>query len=110
MIEKQLAKIAAISVGFGGYDDAMFGVNILFRSGCWGVSDFRGAWAADPSKSAKWTKADQIKIWGETMEWLKDLTRQANVMDVADLKDVPVEVTMKDGRLESWRVLTEVIQ
>lgn len=88
----------------------MFGVSIELSSGCWSVSCFKGTWAADPSVRAKWTKVDQIRNWGETMEWLKDLIRQAGVMRVNDLKGIPVEVSMESNRLKSWRILTEVIQ
>lgn len=109
MIEKQLAKISSVSVGFGGYDDAMFGVSVAFTHGCWGVNDFKGWWAAKPGKNAKWTREDQIKRWGENMEWLKDLMRDAKVESVAALRNTPVELTLENNQLKSWRILTEVI-
>lgn len=109
-MEKTLGKITGISVGFGGYDDAMFGVSVSLGSGCWGVNDFKGTWGHDPDKHAKWTKAQQIRHFGETMKWLHNIMKQANVMRVADLKGVPVEITTENNMLESWRILTEVIQ
>lgn len=110
MIEKQLGKIQGISVGFGGYDDAMFGVSVSLGSGCWGINDFRGTWGHDPDKRAKWTKEDQIRYFGETMKWLHDLMKAAEVNNVSELKGVPVEITTENNRLKSWRILTEVIK
>lgn len=109
MIEKRLGKIQEIYVGSGGYDGAMFGVTVTLGGSAWGVGDFKGTWSADPSDHAKWTKTDQLKNWGITMEWLKNLLRDANVSTVDGLKNIPVEITMENNTLKSWRILTEVI-
>ena len=109
MIDKKLGKIQGITIGYGGYDDAMIGISVSLGNGSWGVSDFKGTWASR-SKGAQWTKASQIKRWGETVEWLKDLLTEAKVNNINQLKNVPVEVTFENNVLQSWRILSEVIQ
>lgn len=109
-MEKRIGKIQGISFGFGGYDDAMVGVSVTLGSDkdCWGVGDFKGTWATR-SDGAKWTVADQVKIWGDTVLWVRDILSEAKKKSIEDLKGVPVEVTFEDDTIKSWRVLTEVV-
>lgn len=105
---KELGKIQSISMGMGGYQDAMFGVSITLGGKGWGVGDFKGTWA-NRTEGCEWTVADQRKIFAETMEWLRDLMAKAEVSKLSDLKGVPVEVTFDVNTLHSWRVLEEVV-
>lgn len=109
MIEKKLGKIARAEYGFGGYQDAQFGLSVTLTSGSWGVGDFWGMWGMEPDSHNKWTKADQIKAHGEAADRICKLLKEANVQSVSDLKGIPVEVTFDDTILTGWRVLTEVI-
>ena len=109
-MNKRIGKIQGISFGFGGYDDAMIGVSVTLVSDkeCWGVGDFKGTWATR-SDGAEWTLADQTRIWGETVAWVRDLLRDAKKQELKDLVGTPVEVTFEDNTLKAWRVLTEVV-
>lgn len=109
MLENKLGKIQSIGIGYGGYDDAMIGISVSLGNDSWGVSDFKGTWASRAS-GASWTKAHQIKRWGETVEWLKNLLDEAKVTNINQLKNVPVEVVFEGNTLKSWRILTEVIK
>lgn len=111
MIEKRIGKIKSVRFGFGGYQDAMFGASFDLGStkDCWGVGDFKGAWARDPDKHCKWTKADRDKVFAETCLFLRDIMQDAGVDSVDKLKGVPVEVEFDGKTLKSWRVLKEVI-
>ena len=41
---------------------------------------------------------------------ISKLLRDANVTDIQDLVDIPIEVTLNDNKdIESWRILTEVL-
>jgi len=106
---KQLMKITDASYGFGGYQDAMFGLSLTFAGGSLGVGDFWGFWATEPSEYAKWTTEEQIKFHGENVMRIAQVLKDAKVMTVEQLAGIPVEVTFEGNTLREWRVLTEVL-
>lgn len=109
MEEKLLGKITSVRFGYGGYQEAMLGIWLDFSGKGFGISDGRGTWVTDPGKSHEWSKADQTKIWGEMVRWIRDIMRKAHVEELSQLKGKPVEVTIEDQALKSWRILTEVL-
>lgn len=111
MIEKKIGKIKSVRFGYGGYDDAMFGVSFTLGSDkeSWGTGTFKGSWPFEPDKNANWTVKDQDKIFSDTFRFAIDLCKKAKVRDFSDLKDIPVEVVFEDMTLKSWRILEEVI-
>jgi hypothetical protein len=112
-IKKEIGKITNVSYGFGGYQDAMFGVSFSFGSDKtgWGCGDFKGAWGPGITvdKYTKWTEADRSRINDETTRFIADIMVKAKVRDIQSLKGVPVEVTFEGNCLKSWRILEEVI-
>lgn len=116
MANEQLAHIASVRLGRGGYQDAMFGVSFTFRSGSMGVGDFWGFWdwSTPVSERAQWNEADRIALVAEWVERLAHVMRLAQKEEVHDLVGVPVALSFErgpvlGGQLTSWRVLTEVI-
>ena len=105
----ELGKIKSVRFGFGGYQDAQFGLTVDMGGDGWGVGDFKGWWSSPPSSGAKWTEADRREGFSDLTLWLIDLMTQAKVHDVADLHGVPVEITFDGNLLKSWRVLSEVL-
>lgn len=105
---KQLGRITKAAIGFGGYQDAMFGLSVQIGGPAWGVNDFDGCWATW-SEGCQWTEESQSQELARVCRRLRDLLRAAKVQDVAGLVGVPVECTMVGNRLISWRILTEVI-
>ena len=114
-MSKQLAKISRATFGFGGYQDAQFGLSLTFESPGSGVGTFEGAWASPPSEHAKWTEQDQTEAFAKAVRLLRDTLKKAKKEHVAQLVGTPVELTFPgDGSslgmtLESWRVLEEVL-
>lgn len=104
---KWLGKITSAEFGFGGYDDAMIGLSLTFV-GDYSVSDFEGTWTTR-SERAQWSVEDQRGHFADAVIKLRDTLAAAKQRHVGQLVGVPVEVTTKNGRLESWRVLTEVL-
>lgn len=110
-MEVRIGKIQSVRFGMGGYQDAQFGLSLTLGSDKenWGVGTFAGFWSMEPSSGAQWTADDQKGHLGamclSVIGWMND----AKVTDVAQLRGVPVEVTLVGGMLKSWRVLTEVI-
>lgn len=109
MITKELGKITCVSVGFGGYQDVQFGVWFNLGGKDWGVSDGKGFWADSPSTNCKWTKKDQDQAWADTMAYLCKLCKITGVKSVNELKGKPVEVSLENNTIKSWRLLTEVL-
>lgn len=109
MSEKLLAKITHATFGFGGYQDVMFGLSLTFMGGATGVSDFKGTWGDPPSPHAKWSLEDQSQTFADTCRLLIATLKDAKKDHVGQLVGVPVELTVEGNRLESWRILKEVL-
>jgi hypothetical protein len=105
----ELGKITIAKFGKGGYQDAMIGLTVQLEGQNWGTADFKGFWAGSRSKDAKWTEEDRKIRFGEAVIFMTELLTKAKKDDVSKLVGVPVEVTFENGKLESWRVLTEVL-
>jgi hypothetical protein len=95
---KELMKIEHLRFGAGGYDDAMFGFSFTLTGDGSGCGDFWGCWAKDIGEH-----------FGGVAERVKELMKAAKVDEFYQLKGKPVEVIFNGGRLESWRILTEVL-
>lgn len=110
-IKKELGKIKSASFGRGGYQDVQIGISFSFSGGDsgWGTGDFWGFWDGERSDSADWSEADRIAYLGMMVMRLDQLLLDAKVFDVAKLVGVPVEVTFNGNRMQSWRILTEVV-
>jgi len=108
---KELGKIQKAHFGFGGYQDAQFGIWFQFGSdkNSWGVGTGDGMWATEPGPYHKWTKQDQLNRFGEICVKIAKWLQQAKVESVDQLTGVPVEVTFKDNVLKEWRILEEVL-
>ncbi len=107
-MEKYIGKITSAKLGEGGYDDAMFGFSFGLDSTGGGCGDFWGTWAKR-APDAKWSEQEQLEIFGKAMARCRDLMKDAKVSDFKDLKGKPIEITFNNGRLHSWRILTEVL-
>jgi hypothetical protein len=108
MVTIELGKIRVALFGYGGYQDAQFGLTLEFEGKGWGVGTFIGPWARRTS-GAKWTLDDQARQWAEMCAKLRDILEDAKKQHIGQLVGVPVEVTFEDRMLKDWRVLTEVM-
>lgn len=106
---KELGKITGARYGFGGYQDAQFGLSVSLGGESWGVGDFWGMWASEPDKHKKWTRDEQIEAHGETADRVCKLLTAARVTCVEELAGIPVEVSFEGNTLKEWRVLKEVL-
>lgn len=105
----ELGKIRSVRYGFGGYQDAQFGITFDIGGEGWGVGDFWGMWADKPSKHSQWTRKEQIESHGKTADRICALLVEAKKTDVAKLVGVPVQCFFENNTLKSWRVLKEVL-
>lgn len=108
---KKLGKIVSARYGFGGHDGAMFGVSFVLSTDSWGVDDFWGWWplTMERSEYARWTDADRSAAHLNVQRKLEQTLHDAKVISVERLPGIPVEITLEDSTLKSWRVLKEVL-
>ncbi len=104
----EIGKIKSISLGHGGYQDAMIGVTFDLGGKSWGVGDFWGYWS-QWSEGCKWTEDEQVIKLGEMVMKINRLLQDANVSDLNDLVGKPVQVEFEHNSLIDWRILTEAI-
>jgi hypothetical protein len=109
MIEKHLGKISNCSFGYGGYQGAQIGIFFDFECNGGGISDGWAFWSGKRSENARWSDADRIEALGEITMRIDWILKSAKKESVAALVGTPVEITMEDFKLVTWRVLTEVI-
>jgi len=110
-MEKHLGKIKNVYMGHGGYQGCQFGITFELSFGSYRSSEFWGFWGSDieVTKNTKWSEQDRIKNLGEMSMRVSNLLKQAKVSDVHDLKEKPIEVIGDGLKMESWRLLTEVL-
>lgn len=88
MFRKELGKISSVQLGFGGYEDAQFGISLSFSGSGWSVQTFENL--------------DEEKVKG----WLIN----AKVKTLDKLVNIPVEIEFKDYNVfNNFRILTEVL-
>lgn len=56
-----------------------------------------------------WDEDTRDKRYSEIVRRVSLLLNEANVDRVEKLVGIPVELTIADGNIKSWRILTEVL-
>jgi len=108
MNETILGKIARVE--FGKRESS---IGIWFElSGAWSVEADYSCWdpaEITPGENHKWNEDDRSVELAEIMYKISELMHKAKVENVNDLLGIPVEYTSKNGVLDTWRILEEVI-
>ena len=106
----QIGVISNVKLGFGGYQDAMFGLSLSFDFKGSGVNAFiSGGWRGKRSEHDNWTDQDRSNQQGVLCMKISELLDQAKVDDVTKLKGKPVECSFNNMELVNWRILEEAI-
>jgi len=93
----------------------MIGIHFTFQLGDGGCIGAGKEWwdpnKIEHTKSCKWTEEERSKLHDELVRYVSELLHKARVKKVEQLKDTPIEVTLKEwnGPVESWRILEEVL-
>ena len=101
-LKKKLGRIADVKVGFCGYQDSMIGIAFRFEGKDWSVAD---SWCGQ----ADGLGARDPEFLAGVFLRIATLLREAKVKDVAELHNIPVEVTFDGTIIRCWRVLDEVL-
>lgn len=110
---KKLGKITEVKFGFGGYQDAQFGLSLLFECNGIGCGTFVcGGWnysSIQHDSLCKWTEDDRDKGMAEMCKDICRILSAAKVDTVEELLGKPVEIATEGFTLKSWRILEEVL-
>jgi len=110
--KKLLGKISEVYFGLGGYQECQIGLHLTFdMNGYGGCRDF-AAW--DPTlvkhdNNCKWSEESRDKQFAEIIRFVSKILSEAKVDRVEKLKGKPVEITVENGCIKDWRILTEVL-
>jgi len=110
--KKELGKIEKVYFGYGGYQDAQFGLTVELSFGGCGSFDFiSGGWGetVQVDQYTKWTEKDRQIQRAEMVKKVNKLLQDAKVKTIDELKGKPIEVINEGLKLKSWRILTEVL-
>lgn len=102
---KELGKISKVYFGYGGYQDAMFGLTLIFESHGGSCGHFIGYWPLQEDHDPKKSHEQAFCAMEEIASTMKD----AKVTEANQLVGKPVELTFNGLKLEAWRILTEVL-
>ena len=108
----KLGKITNVSFGYGGYQDAQFGLTVeLSFDGCGSVDFISGGWGetVQVDQYTKWTEKDRQIQRAKMVKEIDKLLNDAKVKKVDQLKNKPIAVTTDGFTMKSWRILTEVL-
>ncbi len=111
-MKTELGKITRACFGFGGYQGACIGLSLSFEAGALSTNAFEGSWDwthIERSESTKWTEAERDAAILNAVRVLSNTLHKAKRESVSDLVGIPVELTFDQNRLQSWRVLEEVL-
>jgi hypothetical protein len=102
-MNKELGKIEKCFIGFGGYQDAMFGMTFILTTNQGSIQDFINSGFVDSKK----INTSDIKV--KLVDSMIQLLSEAKVNYFNELINKPVELTLDQNKLVSWRILTEVL-
>lgn len=109
-MEKKLGRISYIHYGACGYQECMLGLRVTISGEGWGVgADMPGGWTTPVTDSTKWTHEDRIRELGENAWAIHQLLKDAKVESIDKLLGIPVECVFDGNKLNSWRILKEVL-
>jgi len=111
--EKLLMTISNAVFGLGGYQWCELGLFLTFSNGSFGQKADHSFWdytSIQKKEGRRWSEADRDLAMAKIMQELSTYLYAAKVQFVHELVGVPVEVTLIDDRMSSFRIVeSEVI-
>lgn len=115
-METKYGKILSFEIGYGGYNDAMFGATVTLGGNGWATVDFINAgWFEnispnpDPDKGG-WRESDRANMRASFVRKLDKILSESKKTHVSELQGVPVIVLFDEiGKLNHWEILVEVL-
>ena len=109
MTGKILGKISSVQFGFIPDMPFLFGLDLTFKLGDGSAIGTGGAYTVNISKECIWADEERRKGITEMIDKVGQILHDAQVSNVYNLKNVPVEVTIEGNTFRDFRILTEVL-
>ena len=109
MVEKRLGKIDFAEFGTIRDYPFLIGLQLGFRLGdkTW-IGD-GGRYTVNITPNCKWGTKERTEAVTQTVEFVNNILKAANVNYVSELIGKPVEVTIENNTFKDFRILTEVL-
>ena len=109
MEEVVLGKIKNVEFGQNPDRPFLFGLQLHFDLKGGGVG-CGSKYTVNISPECKWDNEQQrLELFMNSLEHIDQILNEAKVNYVSQLKNKPVEITLKDSTFKDFRILTEVL-
>lgn len=108
MKEKLLGKIDYAEYGTMKDYPFLIGLQLGFSMNGCGVMD-GGKYCINISADCKWKDQNRENAITKSVEYIRDILKDAKVNYVSELINKPVEVTIENNTFRDFRILTEVL-
>lgn len=109
MIEKLLGKISNVRFGFIPDYPFLFGLDLTFKLSDNTVIGTGGKYTVNISEACKWSEEEKNAALIDMINQIIKVMEDAKIINISDLKNKPVEVTIDRNTFKDFRILIEVL-
>ena len=109
MTGKLLGKISDVRFGFIPDYPFLFGLDLTFKLSDSSYIGTGGQYTVNISEACKWSEEERNAALIDMINQIIKVMKDAEITNISDLKNKPVEVTINQNIFQDFRILTEVL-
>lgn len=109
MTGKLLGKISDVRFGFIPDYPFLFGLDLTFKLSDSSYIGTGGQYTVNISEACKWSEEERNAALIDMINQVIKVMKDAEITNISDLKNKPVEVTINQNIFQDFRILTEVL-
>lgn len=109
MTGKLLGKISDVRFGFIPDYPFLFGLDLTFKLSDSSYIGTGGQYTVNISEACKWSEEERNAALIDMINQVIKVMKDAEITNISDLKNKPVEVTIDQNIFQDFRILTEVL-
>lgn len=109
MTGKLLGKISDVRFGFIPDYPFLFGLDLTFKLSDSSYIGTGGQYTVNISEACKWSEEERNAALIDMINQVIKVMKDAEITNISDLKNKPVEVTIDQNMFKDFRILTEVL-
>lgn len=109
MTGKLLGKISDVRFGFIPDYPFLFGLDLTFKLSDSGYIGTGEQYTVNISEACKWSEEERNAALIDMINQVIKVMKNAEITNISDLKNKPVEVTINQNIFQDFRILTEVL-
>lgn len=109
MTGKLLGKISDVRFGFIPDYPFLFGLDLTFKLSDSSYIGTGGQYTVNISETCKWLEEERNAALIDMINQVIKVMKDAEITNISDLKNKPVEVTINQNIFQDFRILTEVL-